>query len=155
MPHGTAAGLSAIAAPALAGVNHALLLTTARLAPAGREQRVVIPAPAAGELVVFLAERRLLLWTLGGAPRRMLTLSPPRTAPRWSSVSLSSGRKDDSAPRGPVSPRRWYPCVSRDVQATFADSLLLTAGRPRPRGRRPGILVTPALEAACSWATAG
>jgi hypothetical protein len=36
--------------------------------------RVAIPALAAGESVVFLAEWRLELWTLGGALRRMLTL---------------------------------------------------------------------------------
>lgn len=75
MPHGTAAGLSAIAAPALAGVNHALLLTTARLAPAGHEVRVAVPVLVAGEIIVFLTEWGLLLWTLGGGRQRVLALS--------------------------------------------------------------------------------
>lgn len=55
-------------------LNYALLLA-ARLAPAGHELRVVVPVLAAGEVIVFLAEWRLLLWTLGGGRRRMLALS--------------------------------------------------------------------------------
>jgi hypothetical protein len=60
-------------------LNYALLLA-ARLAPAGHELRVVVPVLAAGELIVFLTEWRLLLWTLGGRPRRMLTLSAAMNA---------------------------------------------------------------------------
>jgi hypothetical protein len=55
-------------------LNYALLVA-ARLAPAGHQLRVVVPVLAAGEVVVFLAEWRLLLWTLGGGWQRMLTLS--------------------------------------------------------------------------------
>jgi hypothetical protein len=55
-------------------LNYALIVA-AKLAPAGHELRVVVLVLAAGEVIVWLAEWRLLLWTLGGGQRRMLMLS--------------------------------------------------------------------------------
>ena len=57
-----------------------VLLVAARLAPAGHELRVVVPVLAVGEIIVVLSEWRLLLWTLGGGRRRMLTLSAAMNA---------------------------------------------------------------------------
>ena len=55
-------------------LNYALLLA-ARLAPAGHELRVAVPVLAAGEIIIFLTEWSLLLWTLGGGRQRMPALS--------------------------------------------------------------------------------